>query len=404
MLRLNLSLLLVFVLTSMHSQIVFENGYFINNVGEKTECLIKNKEWKNNPSEFEYKLRSDAQAYVTNIDSIAEFGIGSSIRYIRATVDIDQSSDDISRFSNSRAPEFKKQTVFLKVVIEGKASLYFYENKKNIRRYFFKVDDLAIEQLVFKHYFNDEHQIRKNSSYKQQLLNYLTCDYLTPQKVRNIDYRRNDLIKVFVEYNTSHGNALTNFYEKQKRDRFNFRIRPGINYSTLSIYNSASKKRNTDFGSSLNFRFGLEAEFVLPFNKNKWAIFIEPSYHYFKSDMVETTFQYYSYNKQYAQVDYNSIEVPIGLRHYFFINEASKVFINGAYVLDFSFNSTINFEPGSDLEVKAVRNYAIGAGYEYKNKFSVEFRANLNRDILNDYLLWEADYKTYSIIFGYAIF
>ena len=38
------------------SQIKFENGYFINNSDEKIECLIKNKDWDDNPVKFNYKL------------------------------------------------------------------------------------------------------------------------------------------------------------------------------------------------------------------------------------------------------------------------------------------------------------------------------------------------------------
>jgi len=39
-----------------YSQINYEAGYFIDNNGKKTECLIKNVAWKNSPLNFEYKL------------------------------------------------------------------------------------------------------------------------------------------------------------------------------------------------------------------------------------------------------------------------------------------------------------------------------------------------------------
>lgn len=39
-----------------YAQIIFENGYFINELNQKVECFIKNIEWRNNPTEFEYKL------------------------------------------------------------------------------------------------------------------------------------------------------------------------------------------------------------------------------------------------------------------------------------------------------------------------------------------------------------
>ena len=32
------------------AQVIFEKGYFINREGQKTECFIKNLDWRNNPS------------------------------------------------------------------------------------------------------------------------------------------------------------------------------------------------------------------------------------------------------------------------------------------------------------------------------------------------------------------
>ena len=46
----------------------------------------------------------------------------------------------------------------------------------------------------------------------------------------------------------------------------------------------------------------------------------------------------------------------------------------------------------------------MGVGYNYNQKYSVEFRYHTNRDILTDYNAWNSDFKTISIIFGYTIF
>ncbi len=39
-----------------------------------------------------------------------------------------------------------------------------------------------------------------------------------------------------------------------------------------------------DFGSQVNFRIGIEAEFIRGFNKNKWAIICEPTYQSFTGE------------------------------------------------------------------------------------------------------------------------
>ena len=39
----------------LQAQTKFEKGYFVDNSGQRTEVLIKNLDWKNNPTEFEFK-------------------------------------------------------------------------------------------------------------------------------------------------------------------------------------------------------------------------------------------------------------------------------------------------------------------------------------------------------------
>ncbi len=39
-----------------YSQISYEEGYYVDNSSQKINCLIKNIDWKNNPTKFEYKM------------------------------------------------------------------------------------------------------------------------------------------------------------------------------------------------------------------------------------------------------------------------------------------------------------------------------------------------------------
>ncbi|WP_299006956.1 autotransporter outer membrane beta-barrel domain-containing protein [uncultured Tenacibaculum sp.] len=215
-------------------------------------------------------------------------------------------------------------------------------------------------------------------------------------------------MRFFTEYSKCHNNELINFEPKQKRDLFNLTIRPRINSSSLTIQNSVSNSRNIDFENKIGFGFGLEAEFILPFNKNKWAITIEPTYQSFKSEKT-TNVNNVSGGVLIANVDYSSIEVPVGLRHYFFLNNNSKIFINASYIFDISSKSSIEFtrDDGSNLnslEIETRNNLAMGIGYKHNNKYSLEARFQTNREILGNYSFWSSNYKTLSIIFGYSFF
>ena len=279
-------------------------------------------------------------------------------------------------------------------MIEGHSSLYQYVDN-NLNRYFYNKDNNAIEQLIFKNY-KIEGKLGENNRYKQQLWNNLKCPTLTFERIKNLNYNKNDLVAFFIEYNNCINHKFVNFDEKQKRKLFNLNIRPGLNYSSLIIQNSASNYRDTKFNNEIAFRFGVEAELIMPFNKNKWALIVEPTYQYFKSKK--------DLNTQSVKADYTSIELPIGIRHYFFLNKNSKLFFNGSFIFDFRNNSMINFDSGTNLDIRTFNNLGFGLGYKHNDTYSVEFRYHTPREILYNYRLWESRYKTISLIFGYTLF
>ena len=402
-----LFLLAAILSLNCYSQISFEKGYYIDNTNQKINCLIKNIDWKNNPTEFEYKLSKNSESKKTTIKTIKEFGIDNISKYIRRTVSIDRSSEDINKLSNDKNLTFKEEELFLKVLVEGKANLYQYVDS-NLRRYFYNKENSNIEQLIFKIYKTTENNLGKNNGYRQQLWVDLKCPNFKVNKIQSVDYKENDLVQFFTEYIECHKSKLINFEPKQKRDLFNLTIRPRINSSSLTIQNSVSNSRDTDFENKIGFGFGLEAEFILPFNKNKWAIAIEPTYQSFKFEKT-TNVTNVSGGVLIVNVDYSSIEVPVSLRHYFFLNNSSKIFINASYLFGLSSKSSIEFNrnDGSNLnslEIDLKNNLAMGIGYKQNDRYSLEVRYQTNREVLKNYYFWRSEYKTLSIIFGYSLF
>ena len=242
---------------------------------------------------------------------------------------------------------------------------------------------------------NADNKIGTNNEYMQQLLNNLKCPKYKMTKVENVNYEKTHLLNFFVEYNRCSNSKFTNF--ERKKDFFNLSIRPGLNISSLSIQNFSSNSLGIDFGYNFAFRFGIEAEFIFPFNSNKWAIIIEPTYQYFKTKKKLNSIQS-------VKVDYKSIELPLGVRYYIFLNKRSKIFVNSSYIFDFVINSGIDYNYRSDLEIKTRSNFAFGLGYKYNDRYSTELRYQTSREILSQYTLWISNYNTLSVIFGYSFF
>lgn len=389
-----------------YSQIIFENGYFIDESNKKNECLIKNVDWINNPTEFEYKLSQNDTVHKATFQTVKEFGINNVSKYIRAKINIDRSSDQIDKMSSKRNPNFQEELLFLKVLIVGQASLFLYIDG-NLTRFFYKLNDSEIQQLVYKRYLI-ANKVLENNSFKQELFLKLKCEEIVLNDIENLRYSNRDLEKLFIKYNECTGSDYINYKPKQNKDLFNLTFRPGLNYSSLEIQNSVSGSSDIDFGNKLGIRFGIEAEFILPFNKNKWGIIIEPTYQYFKSEKSNETGNV-SGGILVSRIDYKSIEFPIGVRHYFYLNDNSKLFTNISYVVDFARNSTIEFlrqdnSMLSSLEIKSRPNIALGIGYKFKDKYGFEMRYSTSRNVLGNYLVWSSDYRTISLVFGYSLF
>jgi hypothetical protein len=393
------ALLFLFFIIKSHAQIGFEEGYFINESEEKVQCLIRNRDWKKNPTGFEYKLTKDSKIQTADIQTVKEFGISGFSRYIQATVDIDRSGTLPGKLSTAREPEFHKETVFLKVLVDGETPLYFFTDE-NVTRYFIKTHDSTIEQLIYKRFMKD-YGVVTNYDFRYQLFNNFSNQGITMNDVQDVNYLKKDLERFFLKMNGSSGHNEFAF-ENKRKDDFNLTLRPGINFSRLDIRNAAYKRYATEFDRKTNFRFGIEAEYILPYNKNKWGIILEPTYQCYYE--TQPSFDFYT-----SRIVYESIEIPVGFRYYIFLNDHSKLYLNTSFMFDLDMHSDIRlfFESGKIGETVDIRsgiNNASGIGFKFKNRYSMEMRYNTDRHVLATYKAWHTNYKTFSMIFGYTVF
>jgi len=100
-----------------------------------------------------------------------------------------------------------------------------------------------------------------------------------------------------------------------------------------------------------------------------------------------------------TSAEYSFVELPAGLRHYFFLSKNSKLFIDGGYSLNFSIDSAVDHNT-SNLEISKASNLFLGFGFSY-SRFSLEARCNFSRNVLGDYVYYEGNYKSVEILAGY---
>lgn len=407
--RANLLLITCFIFPLITlSQTSFESGYFIDNIGNKSLVLIKNQDWKNNPESFEYKLSEESEVRILTLHNTQEVVIAEKIKYTRHEVEIEQPQiTGLNNLNNERYPEFKLETVFLKSLVEGNADLLLYRRSNSVQ-YFYNVKDGKVKTLVYKKYLipNDNpnfsnYKIGENNAYKQALLNDLKCEGITLRDIESLKYKDNSLVDFFVKYNNCTGSNLVNYKPKQTKFLINLNARAGINFTSLETSHIAYSRYDIDFGSQSNFQFGIEAEVLLPFNNHKWAVIFEPTYQFFKAEKTIFLSERPS-SERHTEIDYRSIDLPLGVRYFLFLNDTSKLFVNGSFVISVGMNSVIERELLSPVFVAPVSsNIALGIGYNYNNRISAEIRFNPNRDILSNNTQWFSNYNSTALILGY---
>ena len=401
-------LLLLFLFTgiSAFAQIHFEDGYYITNSGEKIPVLIRYVDWKNNPSEVSFKRTAEGQISTLPLENVAEFGVDAKAKYVRATVPIDISNVRLKDLSNNGQIEVKEETVFLKTVIDGEADLFLFQNGVK-RLFFFRNGNEEIKPLYYKRYVPEGSvKFAENNQFRQQLYNSLSCDQLESKDFEDTNYNKKDFVKLFTVYNNCKTGTSSSFTEEENKDTFHLSVKAGVRFSSLTM-ETFVVNRSIDFGNNTGLTLGLEAEYIMPFFRNKWAFIAAPTYQSYEADAV---FPEERYEDGSISVTYHSVELPLGVRHYFFLNDENKIFLNGSVTIDllvgengFKVNATADTYDEIEISTNTATNLSFGGGYSYKN-FSLEARYNLGRSLTGKSLSIGSTYNSFDLVFGYRFF
>lgn len=413
-------IIFIFIGLSLTAQNKFKKGYFILDNNSKIECYIEDKGFVDTPQNFTYKTTLKGKNQKGTITEIKEFSVIDKFKYKRFKVLIDKSSSNNNRLSNTRKSRFIEETLFLNTLLENSEfSLYEYRNQ-TFTRYFYEKNEI-LKQLEYKLFLTKNNYVSKNINYLKQLKDNFPCKNL---KTKNISYTKKDLIKYFINYNKCKNNiSLINYDVKfSGKSKFNFYLRAGVNSNKYNLFlpgNIATTERNVNFNSKTSISFGAELEYVMPFNNNAWSVFIDPSYISYDST-TEQKDPIFSTRSRIYIAKYNSIELPLGIRKYFFLNNKKKhkMLVNLGVAFDIPFNSFFSYEEKSPNFLKTSKtkfqptpNFFFGAGYILNEKIKIELRYNTSKNLNQSgfdsevqYADWKESLNNTSFLISYNLF
>lgn len=384
--------LILFLLFSISgfAQKSFDKGSYVTNEGSTQNGYIKNIGWNSTPESFIFKETENANTTTITVDEANEFEI-TGFKFKKFTFNLDTSIDRMSQISENREPNYQTKTSFLKVLVEGKTILYEY-SKGNVTRFFISENNSAeLIPLVYKKYLSNG-KILENTEFRKQLSNLYQDQNTSVHEILKVDYNSKDL-SAFIKQHDQNAKEI----KTEEAGSLNFRLLLGGGIANTKA--TRLQYRNSfEFENLVGLKIGVELEHIFGFNRNKWSLFVAPNFQTFSK---ETDVVYGQHLSHKSELKYNFFQIPVGARHYFFLNNNSKIFVNAGYAFNF-LKSKFSYQ-NETVNTKQNVGVIAGVGFSYK-KFGLEARYESVRQILRTNPSYVLDFQPYTLTASYILF
>lgn len=194
------------------------------------------------------------------------------------------------------------------------------------------------------------------------------------------------------------------FVNKTKRQKFKLTAKGGPKYvrtkDTYPTFGEIGEKR-----SAFGFKAGIQIEVILPFAKNKFSLSTEPSFNYFKGSYDSKV----PANNNPRTTTYSSIDIPLNLNYYIFLNKNARISIPVGVVYSLPLSSSViayeltsngvifgnvNLNPNDNL------TFFTGANFHY-GQYQLGATYEVSRDALTDYEP-NTFYSAFNLQLGYT--
>lgn len=376
------------------SQANYREGYIVKSDKDTVFGYIDYRNWDKNPTQIHFKKHaSDFEYLIYYPADLLSFNVANEI-YISRFVEVELTPDKPEKLTYDPYGLIIEDTVFLQVLIYGKASLYLFKTDLDRINYYIQKDTSEIILLIYRRYLkvdkiSGKHPIVTNNNYLGQLTYIFNDCPLITKKNKDIPYKTEPLYELIQAYNLCQSSTENSYSKHRSKIKFEAGLFIGLTITKLKFMGDERPKLTlANFPLSYNPTFGGFLEFVLPRNREVNSIRAEFLY---KRYNTHTSHEYnYNYHKYIIhdlrfQMEY--FKCNFLLKHKFPINNKIKPFFNAGI----SFGSLNGYrneitiqdlfygheepvtKPAVDEVYKSNLGLLIGGGILY-NKFGFEVR------------------------------
>lgn len=378
-------LLIGFLVTAQND---YKRGYYITTTGKKTEGFIKSSDFRLmndvNFTGLEFKESLDQEAEKIEKNTLKEFGSGKEVKIqkVRALIDNVNFYKD---YSNEKAFAVEEQTVFLTVLIEGKATLFSYDGGQGVK-YLWKREDQGeiAKQLLYKKYYKSNMSLTENTTFREQLFNNVKCPNQEFTEFLKVKYEKDELITIFKKYNKCVGSPIT-IYEDENVEKavIKFSAMVGYNRGNLRVKNT----RNPTEPENLSLiSAGFEGEII--FASRKASVFgsveMKKGKGSTEKTFVNSEFSTTSLRQVYT-FDTYFLDIVMGARFYKKLTAKTTMFAGGGIGLNIG-SDFVNFYQSNSIDNKLelLNQYDIAGNGFFTLHVGCQFGKNWGIDVNYD--------------------
>lgn len=240
-------LVLLFLVISLqtYSQLGESSAFLITQKGDTLFGEFEPSGITESPPKIGFKQAADNKYTYYGPAQIKGFSLNEQEKYYTRIVDINVSPIAVEKIrTDTKDPVFRTDTVFLQLLVAGRANLHGLQDKGRWH-FFIQKEEVPLEELILTRYisYQGREQISTyNEQYKGRLRNLFSDSEEIFALVPLIDktrYKERELIKLVIAYNQS-VDDLSYEASKLKRTKLGWGVLAGISANTLDLTGAVS--------------------------------------------------------------------------------------------------------------------------------------------------------------------
>jgi len=204
------------------------------------------------PVSVQFRTRTDDKTQVFDVKNSAGYGVEGLEKMERYTVDISNGKVMVADLSLGPDSTFRTESVFLKVLTEGKnVTLYSYQDNIKNRFYIKEKGNAAPAELIYQLYLDVDRpsSMIKGNKFAGQLMDVIK-KYQEPtpaqyKRLRALRYSESDLLSVVYQINDQHA-------EKSKYQKVRLFAGAGLNVSKIN-YSGENELASPDAKNKVSY-------------------------------------------------------------------------------------------------------------------------------------------------------